>query len=169
MEAGDADVLVDEHLGAEQLRPDPRLVQNGPVGGARGDHRHAPANLRDATRHPDSAGALVLLGVRRDLADRGARGLVGSRREDAARAGVEQRRHDRRHLLGRLSLCQHCFGSALANLAVRVHAGEAEVAVRQLGEAVESVLGRDVAAADLLQELGEVGAEVGHAPIIATG
>ena len=82
---------------------------------------------------------------------------------------VEQRRDDRRHLLGRLALRQHRLGSALADLAVRVHAGEAEVAVRQLGEAVESVLRRDAPAPDLLQELGEVGAEVGHAPIIATG
>jgi hypothetical protein len=50
---------------------------------------------------------------------------------------------------------------------VGVDAGEAEIAVRKLGEAVERLLGCDVTEPDVLEERGQLGAQIGHAPIIA--
>ena len=46
MEAGDADVLVEDDARAEQLGPDPGLVQYGPVGRAGREHDGEPCRLR---------------------------------------------------------------------------------------------------------------------------
>jgi hypothetical protein len=167
MEPGDPDVLVDDHLRSEQLGPDAGLVEDGAVGRAGRDHRHESLRLRHAPRHPDGAGECVLLGVFGDGADGRPSLVVGARHEHAARPGVEERLDDSRHLRRGLSLGEHRLGRTLAKLPVRVDPGEAEIPVRKLREAVERLLGSDVAAAHVLEERRQLAAQIGHAPIIA--
>jgi hypothetical protein len=132
VDARDPGVLVDDDRRPEELRADPDLVDDRPVGRPRRHDGDEPPRFRHAARHPHAASERVLLGLRSHLADGDAGPLVRARREDAPGSALEQRGEDRGDLIGRLSLGEDGLGSALPKLAVGVDAGEPEIAIRQL-------------------------------------
>ena len=145
MDPGDADILVDDDVGAEQLGSDPRFVDGRPVDRSAGDDRDEPARRGNRARDPGAAGADVLERVGRRPSHGRAGGLVGPGDEDAGGAAGDERRDDRLDLARRLSLGEHGFGSALAELAVVVDPSEAEIVVREAGEPLEPGGRRQVA------------------------
>jgi hypothetical protein len=151
-------------FGAEQLRPYSGLVEDRAVGGARGDHRHETAALGHGARHPHEARVHVLLRVRRQLAHGAPHLGIRTGDEDAAGAGVEQRARDRRHLLGRLPLCEHGFRRALPELPVQVGPREPEVEERQLLQPLERTLRLDLAAPHPFEEVLQILAQARHPP-----
>ena len=77
-----------------------------------------------------------------------------------ARAGDEQPvaardepLSDGRHLLRRLALAENDLGEALAQGAVMIQRGEAQVFVGKVSQALESFVDRQIAVADRLQQL----------------
>ena len=79
--------------------------------------------------------------------------------EDAPRAALEQRAHDLLDLGDGLALGEHRLRRALAQLAMRVDACEAEVAVGQRCELLERDGDVDPAGADVLEQLLDVAAQ----------
>ena len=162
VQARDTDVLLHRYRGAQELRPDPRLVQDASVGGSRRDHRHPPSGLGQRARDPDAAGALILVCIRFGCPHRGPRGGVGPGDEHAAGSALEQRAHDRGHLVGALALPEHGLGGLLAHLPVEVHAGEPEIAEGQRREALEGSPRLDVSPAHGLEQHLELGSQTAH-------
>ena len=132
VEAGDADVLVDVDGRAEELGPDPGLVDGRAVGGPARDDRHAPATAAGSSGRP-----------RRTRA-RACSCASGAARRTAARAAASARVTSTLAAppssieatiasisLGGLALGEDRLRRALAELAVEVDAGEAEVVERQ--------------------------------------
>ena len=166
MDTGDADVLVDDHGRAEQLRADARLPHDGPVGRAGGNYNHQTPGLGHSARDPDAAGERVLLRLRRDLAHRGTHVAVRPRHEHAPGAALDERLHDARDLLGSLSLREDRLRRALAQLAVEVDAREAEVAERERAQPLERLVRCRRSRPDLVEERAQIIAEPGHSAIV---
>ena len=139
VEPGDAGVLVHRHLRAEQLGADARLVHRRAVRGARRDDHDVPARAAAArARSRRSARA-------RAPASRRRRAATAARTSASARVTrmlpappSSSARDDLRDLLGRLALGEHRLGRALAQLAVRVDAREAEVADMEAARAARA-------------------------------
>ena len=121
----DPDVLVDDHLGPQQLRSHPSLVQHRPVRRGRGDDRHTTANSRETTRNPHRPRQHMFLGVGSDLRHRRSRRFVGPRHQHAASTSLQQSCHDPCHLLGGFPLAKHRLRRPLTQLPVSVHPREA--------------------------------------------
>ena len=153
VQPGDADVLVHRHVGAEQLRSDPGLVHHRPVGRAGRHDQHPTAPLERVALHPDRAGELVLERVGQRVADGRAHLRIGPRDQDARGAGLGERPRDRGGLLGRLAGPEDHLRRALAELTMGVDSGEAQVAVRQLGDPIGRGLRRHIVVGDGLEEL----------------
>ena len=165
MQAGDADVLVDDDARAEQLRADPRLVQTGPSDVPAETMATSPRGSgtpRATQMHRASASS----SASSDLANGGARCLVGASGEDAARSAFEQRGDDPRDLLGRLALGEHGLGRTLAKLAMDVDAGEAEVSDTAAPRVARARRRGYLPAAHGLEQLAEIVAEPCHRAIV---
>ena len=100
----------------------------------------------------------MLLGGGIDPAHGGPRVVVGPRHEHAARAPVDERADDGLDLVRRLALAQHRLRRVLAQLAMRVDAREAEVAIGQRGELLQGGAGVDLPLRDGVQEGQDLGA-----------
>ena len=137
-------------------------VTTGPVRRpARHDRHAARATAGTRPRDPREPRPRVLLGVRRHPPQGLPSGRVGPRHQHAARAALQQRPRDRLDLLGRLALREDRLRRALAQLAVRVHAREAELAERQLAHPCQRVARRRLAALDGLEHR-EHRCRIGH-------
>jgi hypothetical protein len=145
----------------EQLRADPRLGDHRAVRCPGGHDRNEPARRRHAAGNPRQPRPRVLLRVRRHPREGGARGVVGARDEHAPGAAIEQGARDCLDLLGRLALSEDGLRRSLSQLAVDVDAREPQVAERQLREPVGGVAGRDLAAADALEQGEDVRLQAG--------
>ena len=103
--------------------------------------------------HERRAAALAA-GVRASRAGGGLRvGGAGEQHRSGAR--IEQLGDDRRALLGRLARAVHRLGATLAQRAVVVDAGEAEIGVRQAPQPCDRVVRRHRAGADVVEQTPE--------------
>jgi hypothetical protein len=108
----------------------------------------------------------VLLRLRSHFADGGAGRLVRARREDAPGSALEQRGEDRGDLLGGLPLGEDGLGSALPKLAVGVDPGKPEVAIGQLRQTLERVVGGRRPVANGLEQLAQIFPKPAHGAIV---
>ena len=137
---------------SEQLRAHARLVQDGTIGGARGNHRNKPTALGQAARNPHQPGELVLLCIGRDSPYCGAHLRVRMGHEHTPRARIQHRRDDLRSLIGRLALAKDRLRSSLTQLAVEIELGEPQLAKRQRGEPAKRIVGIDPVLAHVLEQ-----------------
>ena len=165
--ARDAHVLVDDDGRPEKLRANSSLAHDRAVGSSRGDDRDNTTGLGNASCDPDATSERVLLSLRRDLANSRARRIFRACGENASGSPIEKRHEDLRNLVGRLAFGEHRFGSALAKLAMDVHAREAEVAIRELRESLERVVRARLTDSDALEELAEIIPKAGHRAIVS--
>ena len=164
--AGDTDVLVDDDCRAEELRADPHLAYDGAVRGSRRDHGDDAPRLGNAACDPDAARERVLLDFGHGLADGGPRGVVCARREHASRAAFEKCHEDLRDLLRGLPLGENDLGRTLPKLPMKVDPREPEIAVRQLGEPLQRVVGARRPGPHTFEKVAEIVAEPGHRAIV---
>ena len=157
---------MDDDCRSEELGADPHLAHDGAVRGSGRDDGDEAARLGNAARDPDAARERILLGIGHDLAHGRPRRVVCPRREHASRAAFEQCDEDLRHLLRGLPLGEHGLRRALSKLPVEVDPREAEVAVRQLGEPLERVVGARRPGANTLEQVAEIVAKPGHRAIV---
>ena len=126
-------------------------MDHGAVRGPGRDDRDQAARLRHRPGDPDSPRQRVLDRVAGDRPDRAAKLLGRARDQHAAGTPLQHRRDDPRDLLRGLAVRQDGLGRTLAQLAMQVGPGEAEVAERQSRECLECRLGLDLATADRLE------------------
>jgi 2-furoyl-CoA dehydrogenase large subunit len=162
VQPGHAHVLVDDDFGPEQLCPDARLVQHRTVRRSAGDDHDGAAHLGYGACNPGETRKLVFLRRVVQREHGAACSRIRARHEDAAGTALEQRLGYRRHLLGRLSLCEHRLRRSLAELAMDVGTREAEVAERQLRDPFECAPRLDVAAPHALEQRLQVLAQARH-------
>jgi hypothetical protein len=136
---------------AHHLRGHRRLLGHREIGGARAHHYDEPYPVPRGGLHHDQARGLVHA-TRQPARDQGR----GHRRLRAGGQHVVvvlgQALHDGHHLLRGLARAVDGLGHAVAQRAVQVDAGEAQVLVGQRAQPGERLLGGERAGRDLLQE-----------------
>src|SRR3990170_3117282 len=98
-----------------------------------------PAAIEGAPLDPDRPGDHMLVRIWDGGPHRGSNPVIGSRDEDALRTRLIECPCNRSSLVRGLPLTQDHFGCALAELAMGVHTGEAEISVRELDEPFDGV------------------------------
>ncbi len=151
VQAGHAAVEHALDMVAHRLRGDRGLLGHRQIGGARADDDDQPdAVSRDRLDHDHSRG-LVHLARQPAREQRGHHRRLGAGGEHVV-VRLRQPPHDGDHLLRRLALTEDGLGHALAQRAVQIHAGEAQVLDGQRAEPGQRLLGSERAGRDGLQQ-----------------
>jgi hypothetical protein len=137
---------------AHGLRRDYRFFGDGDIGGAGGDNGNSSLSINRAIfAQQDATSELVVFGFRNAFADGGIlRGLAAGS-EDIAFMAREPRK-DFGGLRGSFAAAENNFRESGAQGAMMIELGEAEIFKRKMAQAVERLVRRELAAADLLQE-----------------
>ena len=161
MDAGHADVVQVLDVVAHHLRGHDRFFGDRNITGPRrDDYDFSLAVFRAVSLEHDGARQFAILRLAHSTAHRGEL-FFSSARGQHGRLVPRQPREDRRHLPGGLALGQHHLGEAGAQRAVVIHLGEVQVFERQVTEASDGLVGRELASAHVVEELSNsVGIQV---------
>ena len=162
VDAGDADVIEMLDAIAHDLRGEQGFFGDRNVAGAGGDDENLAfaGDFAIALDGDDAGEGMKFCNALRGSGgapDGGEGGGVGASDEYilAAVFGTEHGPGDVSNLLGRFALGEDDFGVALAQCAVMVDLGEAEILEGEMLEAVDGAIGREGAKADEVEEFVE--------------
>jgi hypothetical protein len=95
----------------------------------------------------------------RDLRENGLELLIGGARgkDVAFRMTGREAREDLRHLSSRFALAEDDFGHSVAQFAMMVELGEAEVFKGKMAKARKSFVGRELSGTDVTEQFAEQG------------
>src|ERR1017187_271997 len=155
VDAGDSNVVDMLNVVAHQFRGDDCLFGDRDVAGSRGhDHDDALAVLLAITLERDGPRQRTELRLGYGGGDGGVLFLGGARGRHVAAVGGEPA-EDFGHLTRRFALGKNHFGHALAQGAMVVDLGEAQVFKRQMTQALDGGVGREVLLSDLVEQLAK--------------
>src|SRR5262252_874070 len=153
MNAGNTDVVEVLDLVAHHFGRDDSLFGNRNVTGSRRDNRdNSPAVFGRIFLQDDCARKLPILHSPYLLLHRGKLPVVGARGQNIPAMSC-QARENASHLRSRLSLAENDFRHSIAERAMMINLGESQIFEWKVTQAINRIVGRERASADLLKEV----------------